>query len=219
MRRFLILTFTLVILYSCSESPTAPSEPQVSFLIGDYDILLFFKERYFTVSSTYEIKKASLKLNDIDVGLTWKRDDYLREWYCSIDTDTMASYLTYNPGMELHFELIINNLEFSDKIYLSDKQKVTLPEFDFFSDYSFTWELEDIPKQQTIVMFLDDGSNDIRKYWHLDGSQRDFTISKDYYKNYNQNELELDLILETYNKVSQGKHIAISNMVVFGFLP
>ena len=213
--KILFLILLIILIQSCSDSPTEPGEPQFSFLIGNYDILLDFKERFFSIYSIYEIRNASLKLNDVNIGLNWIKDDYSDEWYCSIDTDTMTSYLKYKPGMELVFELKLNEHLFFDKIYLSDKQEIIWPDFNFNADYSFTWELEDIPRQQTIVMFLSDNSNHLTKYWHLDGSKREFTIYRDYYKNYNEDELDFSLILECYNKTSQSRHIAITNIFIF----
>jgi hypothetical protein len=114
--------------------------------------------------------------------------------------------------MEITFELIINEYKFFDKIYLSNKPQVEWPNFNPDENFSFTWTMEDIPTQQSIWMYISDHSQSYSRYWQLEGKQREFTISKYYLNKYENDELLFLLNIICFNKVSQGKHVAISEI-------
>ena len=209
LKNLLIKLGLILLFFSCSDN--GPVSPDYEFYIGDYNILVELDNYSVSVSSRQKVNSSAFSINGIDVPLEWKYSDYLDEWYSFKTKASLDSSIDYSTGKDFDIHLNINGKEYNATIHLSDIPVMSWPDLSMQSDFTFSWDLTDIPYQQTVYMSIDYDDGYFDRYWHLDGDIRSHTIKKKYLKKLNNPESDLWVYLSCYNKVQKGKFIVIAD--------
>ena len=162
------------------------------------------------ISSRDSVTDCIFKLNGFNIPVSWEYSGYLEEWETYTIYKDLPDSLEFMTGKSYDVYLKLNGKEYVCTIKLSDKPKVTWPKFDINSDYTFTWNLIDIPAEQTIYMYVEDNNKYTERYWHLDGEVRSHTIDKNYFSGLDETTIDLDIDIYCFNYYRDGDFVVLS---------
>ena len=208
---------------SNSGFPTIPQDEDWEWSdFGFEQVIFFYSQSYYAgveLLSYEEPEEWEFRLNGEEIDIEWEYDWEQREdevWWAEVDEEDLPEEVDLSSGSTVSYYLKVNNTTSSGELTIPYQIYVNWDEFAFDEDFVFDWDIQQNPSIHYVFMYFDCEIDTnyvwIEKNWQLSGSQRNYSISKNLYQQYeNCYDYWFNTSLDAINFRNTGKCLALAD--------